>query len=589
MGSPTRFLGPIFFMSLGFSITFDIDLAGVAFIVLLTSVVIVGQILSAGGMALRIGMPWREALTVGVGMCGRAEMAFILAALALSQGAIDQTIFTSLILVAFVLNLFTPLALKGCAVMLEGRATPQADATAGIIQIDTFGAPLVDERYEGKPLEALPDVEDAVVIFGYDPAVDSLIREVEGRDIPLVLVEADEGLAHRLHARGHKVVHASLIDGDLDLGPLAEARALVANGADESDALLAMSAREEGFTGPIVALIDNPHRRAPMQLAGVTAAFTPNHVLAAAVSVQASTGIGERITGLEPLGQPFEIAEVRVHDKSPLVDRTLSEIDIQNRTGAHIVGQWEDDALLPPPGGDVPVRPGTILVAVGSPESIQRLDEVVLPIPQTGPIVVAGFGDVGMKIVEMLTDAGETVTVIDDAAGEGVDVAGDVLDPKVLRRAGVDAARVVILACEGDSATLLAATGVRSYAPDVPIIACIDLAEDVERFHRAGADFTFSVSQVAGQLLTYHVLGEMVSQQARIKVGKLDAGRLVGRHPLDTEIVATTGCSIVAVERQGEVVMDFPPGFALTDADAIYVCGTLDAFNGFKQSFALAA
>ena len=47
----------------------------------------------------------REALTVGVGMCGRAEIAFILAALALTQGAIDQTTFTSLILVAFVLNL----------------------------------------------------------------------------------------------------------------------------------------------------------------------------------------------------------------------------------------------------------------------------------------------------------------------------------------------------------------------------------------------------------------------------------------------------------------------------------------------------
>ena len=51
----------------------------------LTGAVIVGQILSAGGMALRLGLRPVEALTVGVGMCARAELAFILASLALAQ------------------------------------------------------------------------------------------------------------------------------------------------------------------------------------------------------------------------------------------------------------------------------------------------------------------------------------------------------------------------------------------------------------------------------------------------------------------------------------------------------------------------
>ena len=79
---------------------------------MLTGAVIVGQIVSAGGMAMQMGLPAREALTVGVGMCGRAELAFILASLALAQGAIGQSVFSVLIFTAFVLNLFTPLALK---------------------------------------------------------------------------------------------------------------------------------------------------------------------------------------------------------------------------------------------------------------------------------------------------------------------------------------------------------------------------------------------------------------------------------------------------------------------------------------------
>ena len=144
-GIAYSFLGPIFFISLGFSITFDINLAEIGFVAALTSVVIVGQICSAGPMALRMGLPFREALTVGVGMCGRAEMAFILAALALSQGAIDKPIFTVLILTAFILNLFTPLALKGCAVLLEGKAAPHPGATRGIRQIDKFGDPIAEK------------------------------------------------------------------------------------------------------------------------------------------------------------------------------------------------------------------------------------------------------------------------------------------------------------------------------------------------------------------------------------------------------------------------------------------------------------
>ena len=584
-GIAYSFLGPIFFMSLGFSISFDISASNVGFIFLLTSAVIVAQVLSAGGMALRMGLPRLEALTVGVGMCGRAEIAFILAALALAQGAIDQSIFTTLIFTAFLLNLFTPLALKGCAILLEGKATHQADATSGIVQIDVFGAPLVAERHEQQLMHALPDVANAVVIYNYGPEVDSLMVEFDSRGLPTVVIEEDEIVARRLCARGVRVVHRSLAEEDLDLRPLAKARALVLNGKDEDNAMLAMSTRELGFHGTIVALVDNPNRRAPMQLAGATAAFTPNHVLAAAVAVRASARIGPRITGVQPLGHLLEVAEIRVHDKSPLANLS-SEESVHSKTGAHIVAQWVDDGLQSPPAADQLLQSGMILVAAGSPDSIKRLSEIVHPITNEGTIMVIGFGDVGSKLVEMLKDAKEDVCVINESDLPGVDVVGDVLDTKVLERAGVATARVVILACESDSATLLAATVARDFAPDVPIIACATLEENVGRIQQAGADFAISVSQVAGQLLAHHILGEMISQQAHIKLVKLKAGRLTGRHPFKSRIRERSGCTVIAVERAGEIIMDIPASFVLAEEDAIYVCGMVDAFERFYEEFA---
>ena len=95
-------------------------------------------------------------------------------------------------------------------------------------------------------------------------------------------------------------MHASLAEEELDLRRLAGAQALVANGEDDRNALFSLGAREQGFRGPIVALIDEPTRRAAMTLAGASAAFTPNHALAAVLAVRASARIGPRVAGVEP-------------------------------------------------------------------------------------------------------------------------------------------------------------------------------------------------------------------------------------------------------------------------------------------------
>ena len=103
-----------------------------------------------------------------------------------------------MIFTAFLLNLFTPLALKGCAVLLKGTATRQADATSGIVQIETFGSPLVEERrHEGQLLHELPDLDDAVVIYGFGPEVVSLMAELDGRGSPAMVIEEDETVARR--------------------------------------------------------------------------------------------------------------------------------------------------------------------------------------------------------------------------------------------------------------------------------------------------------------------------------------------------------------------------------------------------------
>ena len=69
----------------------------------------------------------------------------------------------------------------------------------------------------------------------------------------------------------------------------------------------------------------------------------------------------------------------------------------------------------------------------------------------------------------------------------------------------------------------------------------------------------------------------MVSQQAHIKLVKHPAAQLAGHHPFESSIDESLQCRIVAVERDGEIIMDVPTSFSLTTDDDIYVCGTVDA------------
>jgi len=105
-------LGPIFFISLGFHVSFaPLAGSGFWFVLALAGAVAVGQVLSAAGMARLLRFSWVEAFGVGAGMCARAEMAYVLASLGLGLGVIDGGVFTVLICVTFLLNLVTPVSL----------------------------------------------------------------------------------------------------------------------------------------------------------------------------------------------------------------------------------------------------------------------------------------------------------------------------------------------------------------------------------------------------------------------------------------------------------------------------------------------
>jgi K+/H+ antiporter YhaU regulatory subunit KhtT len=57
------------------------------------------------------------------------------------------------------------------------------------------------------------------------------------------------------------------------------------------------------------------------------------------------------------------------------------------------------------------------------------------------------------------------------------------------------------------------------------------------------------------------------------------------RHPDELGIRAKTGCSVVAVERGDELLVEFGPDFRFQSGDAVYICGSAEATQKFYELF----
>lgn len=448
--------------------------------------------------------------------------------------------------------------------------------------------PFFEEHFETRLATALPSMQGkkCVVVYRYGPTVATLIEDLARFGRRVIVLEEDRDAARRLQERGVEVVYATLGDEFFDLRPIRGAEAIIANGGDHDNAALVLIARELGFEGPIYALAEEPLHRYPLQTSGATAVYTPRHVLAAALAAKASRRLQRRVSGLQKVGDHVTVAEMRIHPQSPLAGHSVADLQIPERFGATVVGRWVAGEFTPCAAGGARLEPGTIIVAIGSPEGLARLGEVATPLKRGGRIVVFGYGAVGQKIVELLHDAGEPTTVIDIEALPGVDVVGNALDPDVLERAGVRDASAVVLALSNDNEALFASTVLRDVAPHVALIARVNQAQTVKRLFQVGTDFALSIGQVSGQLLANQMLGEeYVSLEPTLKVITADGSPFIGEHPLRTKLQKREGVLVVALERETSVVAEFGDDLRIEPGDTLFLCGAPDAIEACLTDF----
>ncbi|MEE8602260.1 cation:proton antiporter [Euzebya tangerina] len=193
-----RLLAPIFFVTAGFEVSFDVFRTDLALLLTVMVVAFAGKILGTALFYLPSGRGWREGITVGAGMNGRGAVEIVVAGIGLEAGIITTEIFSILVFMAITTTATVPLFL-------------------------TWGVEWLRRNGE---LEKGSSRRRGAIVIGAGPTGRLVAGLLPG---PVTLLDGNQYRCRRAKRQGFRVINGDALDEEvLRLAGAADVRELVA-------------------------------------------------------------------------------------------------------------------------------------------------------------------------------------------------------------------------------------------------------------------------------------------------------------------------------------------------------------------------
>lgn len=449
-----------------------------------------------------------------------------------------------------------------------------------------FVVPLFQRALETQPAEST-DLTDHVIICSHTERADVLRNELEASDVPYVFIEddpetvtalADDGIASML---GDPEQVETLRAANID-----DAHALVVDVSDEANPEVILTARELRDDIRIISVAEGRKVATYHRYAGADDVVRPRQVLGRSLAGKAAMSVTAELQETIELGDQLEVTEFLVESDSDLAGQTIAESGMRDRMGINVIGAWVNGEFVPAPDPETVIDSNTILLVAGSHETLTELtSRTVSPSGGSHRVVVGGYGEVGRTVSETLTSSGVPHTIVDDFEDEDIDVVGNVTDADTLVDADIENARSIVLALDDDTAAIYATLVLEKIAPETEIVARANETETVRKLYRAGAEYVLALSTVTGRMLSSVLLEdeEILSPETQFEIIRTTAPELVGRSLGEADVRARLGCTVVAAERNGELLTNLGAEFTVREDDTLIVAGSDETVNRFIE------
>jgi len=262
---------------------------------------------------------------------------------------------------------------------------------AGAVIVEAISGGVVSgalaERRRERTIEQL---HDHFIICGYGRVGRRVGHEFRAADVRYVVLDLNQEAIAAAREDGALFLEGDATrDENLRRAGLARARGLVAASDSDADNLyVVLSARSERPELTIVARASGADAEHKLMLAGASRVVLPyttaGHVMANLVLKPQVTAFLDVVT--TAAGPELELAEIEVHDTSTAAGQTIRDLRIRHETGALVVALRKADGTFDAtPEPDTPIGAGDVLIGVGSPDEIQKLEDLFSP-----PEAVAG-------------------------------------------------------------------------------------------------------------------------------------------------------------------------------------------------------
>jgi voltage-gated potassium channel len=456
--------------------------------------------------------------------------------------------------------------------------------------IEFFYLPWIKAQEAARtPRKVAAGMREHVIITSFDPGTRALVQRLRqhGWRYVLVIPEADEAL--RLKDDGYEVVVGKVDDPETYRRlRVDQAAMVVTTSTDVVNSHVALTVREVSSTVPIVCSADKGASVDLLELAGAHHVLRFEQLMGAAFARWTLGGKTEaNIIG--------EMEGVLVAEASafgtPLVGKTLKEIGLRAEIGVTVAGVWKR-GHFEPSRFDTRVDANTVLVLVGSKEHLAAYDARYSQYGQhEASIVILGGGRVGQATARTLAQGHRDYRIVDKDPGRIEDddrgVVGDAADLEVLKRAGIDQARTVIVTTHDDDVNVYLTVYCRKLRPDAQIIARATRERTIASLHRAGADFVLSYASMGASAMLNLLKQDKVLLVAegldffRVPVPRSLAGTTIA----DCGIREQTGCSVVAVKRDGDMRVVPNPTERLPADGEMLMIGTVQSEQRFLETY----
>ncbi len=214
--------------------------------------------------------------------------------------------------------------------------------------------------------------------------------------------------------------------------------------------------------------------------------------------------------------------------------------------------------------------------------------------------IICGYGRMGKEMAKELLKELKKVVVVDSDATRVVSaredgiiaIQGDCTEEEVLERAGIRRAKCIVACTNNDSINAFAVMVAKDLNPNVFAIAVLRTPGGEKKLKRAGADMLLSPYHDSARKVCVAVTRptaadfiEIIGKMGTLMLEKMELKneKFHGMSLKETNIRKLTGCIVVAIERNGEVI--FPdPDTKIYRGDMLYVLGRED---GLKEAYKL--